>query len=400
MRPGYKQTGVGLIPEDWDVAKLGDIGECLIGLTYDPSNVRASGLLVLRASNIEDGVVRFDDNVFVDVEVPERIIVRKDDILICVRNGSRDLIGKCALMDERTEGMTFGAFMSVFRTKHARFMFQAFQSDLVKKQIHEHVGATINQITNKNFESFEIPFPRSEKEESAISEALSDADALMAVIDLALAKKRNMKTAAMQQLLTGGQRLPGFSGEWEVHRFDEIALPRRERIDPKGTRTQEFCIELEHIEQATGHLIGSTSTGEHSSLKSVFYAGDVLFGKLRAYLRKYWLADRQGVCSTEIWALMPNGPLISSEYLFQIVRTDRFIETASTAYGTHMPRSDWNVVRSYEIAIPSLREQGAIAAVLSDMDVEIMALQARRDKAQALKEGMMQQLLTGKIRLI
>jgi type I restriction enzyme S subunit len=135
------------------------------------------------------------------------------------------------------------------------------------------------------------------------------------------------------------------------------------------------------------------------SLKSVFRAGDVLFGKLRAYLRKYWLADRPGICSTEIWVLAINSAMTTPGFVRQIVATDPFIDTASTAYGTHMPRSDWSLVRNMEIRTPSISEQTAISAALSDMDMEIAALEARGDKTRALKQGMMQELLTGKTRL-
>src|SRR5437899_12908967 len=115
LRPGQKLTEVGVIPEDWTIKRLGEVGESLIGLTYKPEDTADHGTLVLRASNIQEGALRFDDNVFVKTDVPERIMVRPGDILICVRNGSRDLIGKTARLDERSAGMTFGAFMAVFR---------------------------------------------------------------------------------------------------------------------------------------------------------------------------------------------------------------------------------------------------------------------------------------------
>jgi type I restriction enzyme S subunit len=188
--------------------------------------------------------------------------------------------------------------------------------------------------------------------------------------------------------------------EWEVRRLGDIATPRTERVDPRAGGAQECCVELEHIEAATGQLLGSTSNGSAVSIKSVFYKGDVLFGKLRAYLRKHWLADRSGVCSTEIWALVPRTGLVTSAYLFQLVQQDQFIEAASNTYGTHMPRSDWSIVRNHEVCLPSLPEQTAIAGVLSDMDAEIAALEARRDKTRALKQGTMQELLTGRIRLV
>ncbi|WP_447601272.1 restriction endonuclease subunit S [Nitrospira sp. Nam80] len=237
-------------------------------------------------------------------------------------------------------------------------------------------------------------------EQRAIAAVLSDVDALIASLDQLVAKKRDLKQAAMQQLLTGQIRIPSFDGQWTGKRFGELAKPRQERIDPRRSPVQEFCIELEHIQPWTGELLGSTTAGENSSIKSVFREGDVLFGKLRAYLRKYWLADRPGLCSTEVWVFIPNEDLVTSSYLFQLIKMNRFIETASTAYGTHMPRSDWNLVKNYEIRLPPLPEQTAITAVLSDMDAEITALEARRDKTHALKQGMMQELLTGRVRLV
>ena len=101
LRPGYKQTEAGVIPDDWNVVPMGQVGECLIGLTYSPLDVRDYGTLVLRSSNVQGGRLAFDDNVFVDMEIPARAITRTDDILICVRNGSRQLIGKCALIDKK-----------------------------------------------------------------------------------------------------------------------------------------------------------------------------------------------------------------------------------------------------------------------------------------------------------
>jgi type I restriction enzyme S subunit len=256
------------------------------------------------------------------------------------------------------------------------------------------------KIDRSILEAFPVPLPPTKAEQEAIAEALSDADALIESLEQLLVKKRLLKKGAMQELLTGKRRLPGFSGEWEVKAFGEIAQPRRSRIDPRRTRPQEFCIELEHIDQGTGRLVGYTATSEGSSLKSVFQEDDVLFGKLRAYLRKYWFSTRQGVCSTEIWVLVANHALLIPQFLFQLVIVDRFIEAASSAYGTHMPRSDWNVVKNYEVALPPLPEQTAIATILSDMDAEIDALEAKLAKTHQLKQGMMQELLTGRIRLI
>ena len=139
--------------------------------------------------------------------------------------------------------------------------------------------------------------------------------------------------------------------------------------------------------------------GTQVSAKSVFRAGDVLFGKLRAYLRKYWLADRDGVCSTEFWVLSANRRRITPEYLFRLVTTQEFVEMASMAYGTHMPRSDWNVVKHYGLSLPEVEEQHMIASALSDVDALISSLDRLIAKKRDIKQAVMRQLLTGRRRL-
>jgi type I restriction enzyme S subunit len=265
----------------------------------------------------------------------------------------------------------------------------------------EFSGKTGVPGVNRNeLHGIKVSLPQEKGEQEVIAEALSDADALIESLEQLVAKKRHLKQGAMQELLTGKKRLPGFSKKWEPRTFGEIAQPRKQRVDPRRSGLHEFCIELEHIEQGTGCLTGYTASGEESSLKSVFQTNDVLFGKLRAYLRKFWLADREGVCSTEIWVLTADSALLIPSFLFQIVRMDRFIDVASTAYGTHMPRSDWNVVKNYEVQLPPLEEQRSITAVLSDMDTAIATLETKLTKARQLKTGMMQELLTGRIRLV
>ena len=398
LMPGYKRSDVGVIPDDWDAKPLGEIGDSLIGLTYRPSEVRKYGTLVLRSSNVQNGTLCFDDNVFVDADIPDRIMVRPGDILVCVRNGSRDLIGKSALIDERAVGMTFGAFMAVFRSEHGKLLHHVFQSGIFKKQINEHLGATINQITNKSLNSFKVPLPPTDEERTEIANALSDVDALLATLDQVIAKKRDLKQATMQQLLTGETRLPGFGGDWDVVEFGDIANIRNEKILCSSTPEGTPCVELEFIGQANGRLLGYIEATGASS-KYSFKEGDVLFGRLRAYLRKHWRATFDGVCSTEIWPLIPRNERLYKGYLHLLVQMNSFVDAACVSYGTHMPRSDWAVLGKFEVQLPSVPEQVAISASLSDMDAELEALENRLEKTRQLKQAMMQELLTGKTRL-
>jgi type I restriction enzyme S subunit len=189
--------------------------------------------------------------------------------------------------------------------------------------------------------------------------------------------------------------------DWEVKAFADVVSLRKQRIDPCRNQSEnyDFCIELENIESGSGQILGYSNLRDNASLKSVFYKDDVLFGKLRAYLRKYWLADREGLCSTEIWVFVSKTEQILPSYLFQTIQSKGFIDLAITAYGTHMPRSDWNVVKNYPLLTPPLPEQQAIARVLSDTDELINALDKLIAKKRDIKKAVMQELLTGKTRL-
>ena len=203
-------TGATRLPgfnDPWVMKRLGDVGQVCIGLTYKPSDVASHGTLVLRSANVQDGTLSFQDNVYVSLDVSERSIARADDILICVRNGSRELIGKAAKIAPQAAGMAFGAFMAIFRTTQHNFIFHAFQAEGVKRQIHEHLGATINQITNKSLKSFEVHLPTDPEEQEAIAVVLSEIDAELAALEAKRDKAVGIKQGMMQELLTGRIRL-------------------------------------------------------------------------------------------------------------------------------------------------------------------------------------------------
>lgn len=386
---GYKLTEVGVIPEDWDVVPLGDIGDCLIGLTYSPQDVRDHGTLVLRSSNIQDGCLAFDDNVYVDTAIPQRIIVQNGDILICVRNGSRQLIGKCALLDERVAGQTFGAFMSVFRTSDSEYVFYQFQSDLIKRQIDENIGATINQITNANLNAFKIPLPSDPHERVTIAAALSDVDALLAKLDQLIAKRRDLKQAAMQQLLTGQTRLPGFSGEWEVKRLGEIAHIKtgsRNNEDKIEDGEHPFFVRSENVERINSYS---------HDCEAILVPGEGRIGDIFHYINGRFDVHQR------VYAITQFAPGMSAKFVYLYMAMSFGAWAMQNTVKATVDSLRLPTFQTFEMPFPPTKqEQTAIANVLSDMDAEIAALEARRDKARALKQGMMQELLTGRIRLV
>jgi type I restriction enzyme S subunit len=416
---GYKQTEVGVIPDDWNAIPLGNIGEVIRGASPRPKgDKRFYGGNIPRVM-VED-ITRDKHWVMPSIDFLtdkgaklSRLCTKGTLIVVC--SGTPSAVGLPALLAVDAcihDGIM--ALVEIEKGISSEFLFHQLSS--LQKQLHAAAthGGTFVNLTTDGFRSFKVALPSTNAEQQVIAAALTDVDSLLTSMDALIAKKRLIQQGAMQELLMGKHRLPGFiekhgyikaeigliPEDWTLWSFGEVVSIRNQKVDPHRSTNSHFCVELENIGQGDGKLIGNSETNETSSIKNRFEKGDVLFGKLRAYLRKYWLADRDGVCSTEIWPLIANKSSLVNSYLFQIVKTDSFIESASIAYGTHMPRADWNVIKNYKIPLPGIPEQQAIATVLSDMDAEIHKLEQQRDKTRLMKDGMMQELLTGKTRLI
>ena len=327
----------------------------------------------------------------------QRFRLREGDLLVC--EGGE--VGRAAIWRDQLPECYFQKALHRLRPRRGydvRLMQALLEYWASVDGFRDYVTQTsIAHLPREKFVTIPLPLP-STHEQRRIGDVLELVDNLIAALERLIAKKQSIKQGMMQQLLTGRTRLPGFVAEWEVAPFKEIALPSPERLDPQTSGNGTLLIELDDIEPGTGRLLRRETVEEAVSMKSVFRTGDVLFGKLRAYLRKFWLADSSGLCSTEIWVLRTQGHH-SPKFIRYLVESDSFIEMASNAHGTHMPRADWSLLSRFEIAIPPPDEQLAIANVLLDADLEIEVLQRRLEKARDIKTGMMQQLLTGRVRL-
>jgi type I restriction enzyme S subunit len=415
MRPGYKKTEIGVIPEDWDAVTLGSIGESLIGLTYAPTDVRRSGILVLRSSNIQNDALAFEDNVFVERRIPAKIMVVPGDVLICVRNGSRDLIGKAALLDSRTKGMTFGAFMAVFRSGFGALVNYNFQSDILKRQINEHLGATINQITNKSLNSFRIPVPRDADELRAIKEALSDVDDSIAALSRLIAKKRDLRQGAMQRLLTGQTRLPGFTAPWQEKRLGDHVTFLKNGIQSRAQLTLDDPVRYLHYGDIHVSADIFLNLRENAIPRLPLKAagltrlqdGDVIFvdasEDLNGVGKSLEVTGAQGIEAVSgqhtIAARFDKSVLADGYKCYLQFMPPFTAHLRRLAAGTKVYATNRKHIASAELRLPEPDEQVAIARVLSDTGAEIAALDARLDKTRALKQAMMQALLTGRVRL-
>ena len=209
--PRFEPSGtewLGDVPAHWDVLQLRHLGEAIIGLTYSPQDVVSEerGVLVLRASNVVDDHIVYGDNVYVDCAVPERLIVRQGDILICSRSGSRALIGKNARIDAESAGATFGAFMTVFRGENSEYLHYVFNSKLFENQSGAYSTSTINQLTLEILNSIKVPWPPL-GEQRAIAAFLGRArariDSLSGRVETAIERLQEYRTSLITAAVTG-----------------------------------------------------------------------------------------------------------------------------------------------------------------------------------------------------
>jgi type I restriction enzyme S subunit len=407
LKPGYKQTEVGVIPEDWDVVLLDSVTMRGTGHTPSKSHPEYWGGQIKWIS-LQDSD-RLDRHYIHDTAVtitPAGIanssakMHSKGTVVL-----SRDAgVGKSSIMaDDMAVSQHFIAWKCgpLLINHLLYFWLQANKSEFERIAM----GNTIKTIGLPYFRELLVPLPKATEQE-AIAEALSDADALIESLEQLLAKKRHLKQGAMQELLTGKKRLPGFSGKWNKKRLGDIADTDPESLSSSTSAEYAFnYIALEDAEMGTlrshtQQVFRSAPSRARRKLRK----NDVVVSTVRPNLKSHFLflsENGEWVCSTGFSVLRCKDRVAHPAYVFFHMFGDyivRQIETLLT--GSNYPAINSRDVRALDIPLPGYEEQNAIAAVLSDMDNEINTLDAKLTKAHQLKTGMMQELLTGKIRLI
>ncbi|RKE90274.1 restriction endonuclease subunit S [Ichthyenterobacterium magnum] len=205
-----KDSGIewlGEIPKHWEVVKLKFLGESITGITYSPNDVSEKGTLVLRSSNIQKGKLDLQDTVYVNKKIADKYISQKGDILLCSRNGSRNLIGKNIILDERVENETWGAFMTVYRSNFNDFIYYFFNSDIFSALSSLFLSSTINQLTIGVLNNMQIAFPKKQKEREQIVHYLKqeteETNTTIYKIQTSIQKLKDYRESLISEAVTG-----------------------------------------------------------------------------------------------------------------------------------------------------------------------------------------------------
>jgi type I restriction enzyme S subunit len=410
VRPGYKQTEVGMIPEEWNSKQIHDVCSLINGRGFKPHEWQNAGLPIIRIQNLNGSE---DFNYYLGQYNP-KILIEHGQLLFAW-SGSRGTSfgphvwrGGRALLNYHTwkvvvdESKADADFLL-----HALLQLTSFIED------RAHGASALVHTQKWEMEKFPIPIPATLPEQRAIATALNDVDALLGALDRLVVKKRDIKQGAMQQLLTGQTRLHGFHGEWEVKRLGNIGEISSAGVDKK-IRPDEVPVRLVNYlnvyrkdflySDDLNHWVTATP---QQAKRCAVQKGDVFFtptSETRDDIGISAVAMEDipdAAYSYHVARLRLHEPwdLGFRTYAFKTRAFLHQTEMLCDGNGTRYVISQ-DKFRSMTVHVPPVPEQTAIAAVLMDMDAELAVLEQRQAKTRALKQGMMQELLTGRTRIL
>ncbi|MFM5532010.1 restriction endonuclease subunit S [Aeromonas veronii] len=428
---GYKQTEVGVIPEDWKVDPLG----VLINQIEYGSSAKSSSrgrVPVLRMGNLQDGQIDWGDLVYTNNDYEISKYELNDGDLLFNRTNSIDLVGKTALYKGIKKAIFAGYLIRIKvdpQCLDARYLNYFLNTPTARKYGLSVVSVGVSQanINGQKLKSYPIPYPAHVEEQVSIATALSDTDALITGLEQLIAKKQAIKTASMQQLLTGRTRLPQFARgpdgapksyksselgqipeDWDVVCAGDLGKFRGGNGFPvieQGKLNGEYPFyKVSDMNNEGNDVYMSASNNwiskeDQSRIGSfVFPSGCIVFAKVGAavFLERKKILSMPSCIDNNMAALELNIAKCDVNFVYHFLQSIRFGDFVST---TALPSLNASVLSKIKIIMPLIKEQTAIATILSDMDNELQALTQKLAKARDVKQGMMQQLLTGRIRL-
>lgn len=424
MKAGYKQTEAGVIPEEWKYSTVGELvrdGVLEKPLDGNHGNIHPKsgdfvsfGIPFVMANNIREGRVDLKNCTFIKKEQADSLqkgFSRSGDVLLT----HKATIGNTAVVGNIPfEYLMLTPQVTYYRVSNAErlsnlYLRQFFDGSFFQSTLRSMSGGGTRAYIGITAQlQLPVVIPSTKAEQDSIAEALSDADALIESLDQLITKKRQIKQGAMQELLTGKRRLPGFSGEWEVKRLADLA-DIRSGGTPSTAQPQFWD---GGVKWCTPTDITALDGFKYLSNTARTISAEGLKASSAEIIPKHSIVMTSratiGECAINTVPMTTNQGFknfvpfdsVDAEFLYYLLTTQRagFIGLCSGSTFLEIGKTQ---LSGYQVQVPKTKsEQTAIATILSDMDTELAALESRLAKARQLKQGMMQELLTGRIRLL
>lgn len=373
---------------NWKSKKLEEVGTVINGLTYSPDDINDDGVLVLRSSNVKENQLSFNDNVYVNTD--NYNAVKENDILICVRNGSRNLIGKNALITKEAEGVAFGAFMSVYRSELNKFVFQLFATDTYYKIIQENLGATINSINNSDLKKFDFFFPLKD-EQDKIAEFLYLVDDKINKLTKKKVLLEQYKKGIMQKIFNQEIRFKDDNGkdypEWNEKTLDDIATinmgqsPSSNSYNFDGNGLMLIQGNADIKERKTNPRQWTSQPTKKCEIGDIILTVRAPVGFVSKSIHEACIG--RGVCSIKSKGKNNNEFV----YQFLLYFEDKWGKLEQGSTFTAVSGSE---IKSILLEVPSFQEQDNIATFLSSIDRKINSVNIQLEGTKEFKRGLLQ----------
>lgn len=368
------------------------------GLTYSPNDIRTQGTLVLRSSNVQEGNVSLNDNVYVNSFIVNSPNVQKGDIIIVVRNGSQSLIGKHAIIKQEMPNTVIGAFMTGLHCKNnSNFINALLSSTKFKKEIYKNLGATINQITNKTLTSMEFMFPK-ENDMYNIGCFFEKLDSLIQTISKKLASLKQIKAASLQSMFPQEETVPkvrfkGFEGEWKKIQLNKC-LDISNNINIHNTYGINDVLSISDEAGVVNQIefLGRSFAGKSLQKYKILKTNQLVYTKSPLKAKPYGIIkknfNRTGIVST-LYAIYDCKDNVSSEFIHYYFdpcyRINQYLSPLVNKGAKNTMNISDETALSGEIWIPSLQEQQKIASYFCNLDRQISLQTQRLEKLKQIK---------------
>ncbi|HIZ53325.1 MAG TPA: restriction endonuclease subunit S [Candidatus Enterococcus avicola] len=392
--------------DDWEQRKLTDITSSYSGLTYSPTDVQDKGTFVLRSSNVKNDQLIDADNVYVNPDIVNSNNVKVGDVIVVVRNGSRSLIGKHAIVTKEMPHTVIGAFMSAFRGENGDYINALLSTNNFQKEVHKSLGATINQITGKDFSMMNFQTPKLE-EQNKIGSFFKQLDNTIALHQRKLDLLKEQKKGYLQKMFPkNGEKVPelrfaGFADDWEQRKLGELS-----NIVGGGTPSTsnseywdgdiDWYAPAEIGEQRYVSKSKKTITelGLKKSSARILPVGTVLFTS-RAGIGNTAILGKEATTNQGFQSIVPNPNKLDSYFIYS--RTNelkRYGEVTGT--GSTFVEVSGKQMSKMPIMIPELSEQQKIGSFFKQLDDTIALHQRKCEQLKELKKFMLQNMFPKK----